>query len=133
MPISIETFHAFLEFDRMIVKRYYALKSRFGGLKNAIEKAKIRKKDVRKEIDLYLGLLNLSHKETDQGIKEFYKWLEEEVEGLIKKSPEIPYETRRRMEAFKKKLRLPISDEEAINELLNIAEVSFRQVSKMEE
>lgn len=129
MPMSIESFRALLKFSAEIADNYSRLKNRLGDLKHAIGKAKIRSKDAEKEIDLCLGLLDVSIKETDEGIKEFTKWLHQFIDGI----PRLPKDVLEHLEDFRKeKLKVPINYGEVIKELINIAEIQLKRMSEEE-
>lgn len=127
MSMSIESFIVLLQFSAEIADRYYRLKRRLEDLKYAIGKAKIRKKLVKEEINSCLSLVDISIKETDEGMRKFTEWLHQFIDGL----PRIPDDILERLEEFRKeKLKVPINYDEVIRELVNIAEMYFKRTSR---
>ena len=122
MPISKESFLALINFNRKIAQNYTQLKRHLEGLGMAIKNTKIRKAEAKQEINAYLNLIEISTKRTDEGMKEFTSWLVD----FIQKIPDISRETIERLESFRRALRAPMNYDEAIEELLNIAEPYVR-------
>jgi len=125
MPIARESFLALLVFERDVTKKYYELKDRVNGLLGALQKVKRMRTDIKKEVDSYLTLIELSTKEMEDGMKKFTVWLCDEIGKL----PRISHDTQERLEELRNKIGA-INYDETIEELFKIYQASLQETKE---
>lgn len=119
MPLSRDSFYALLQHDKMVIENYITLKQRIKGLDNALKKVPhLRiKKEVTKEIEAYITLIELSIEEIDKGNRDFEKWFIKYINSIEKISDDM----KEKLDKYRNKIGT-MSYEETIYEMYNLLE-----------